>query len=217
MVDHKLTREENRKLQLTMPDNLWHRTWNKKWKSNDDRLRIAKVQKLIKGNMVVDLGCGDGIMAIEMARKGFNVIGVNRNKKELDLAISHLYKENDEVQHKVNFIFSDIEYLNQPGFTNMADTITICEVLEHVYDPDEILKKIKQIGKKNARLVISVPNKDVKKGNARWSCKVHIREFNKESMTNLLRPYCKNIGFWSIYEGEEDTVPPFLIVSADLK
>jgi len=212
-----IDREQNRKNQLYGgEDNLANRTWLKSWENDDDRIRMKLVLDNSEGLWVTDLGCSDGVMTIELARKGKFVIGVNMNQKGIDMAINNVSKEEKDIQDKVLFVKSDIENFE---WHFKFDTLLCCEVLEHVYDPTEILNKIKELGKQNAKVIITVPNRNVKQGYMpRWELPgIHIREYTKETLTKQLEVVLQDIEFFTMYDNEDNDKCPFLICAGRLK
>lgn len=221
-----IDREKNRRNQLHGgEDNLSNRTWYKGWECNDDRIRVKLVTENVEGDVVIDLGCADGIMCIELARMNKTAIGVNMNQVGINMALKNLDNEIcEDVRKRVTFIWSDIENLklekiSEVSFPTVIDTILCCETLEHVYDPKEIMEKMKEIGKPNAKVIITVPNRAVKDGYmARWELRgIHIREFTKETLNDLLKDYLNEITFYQMYGEITDSEAPFLICSGRLK
>lgn len=209
-------REQNKTNQLRCPDALSNRVWNDEWRCEDDRIRVKLVTDNVIGGKIIDLGCADGIMCIELARKGKQVIGVDMNPGTIQKAKDLLSKETYQVSRNVQLVCADIEDIILNG--KRADTIICCETLEHVFSPNEIFKTMRMIGRAGTKIIITVPNRNVKKGYmARWELAgIHIREFNKDNLTELMSKYCKDIKFYSMYQEAQDDECPFLIVEGGL-
>jgi ADP-heptose:LPS heptosyltransferase/ubiquinone/menaquinone biosynthesis C-methylase UbiE len=93
---------------------------------------------------LLDFGCGKGYFLIEAQKSGFDVVGLDINE--------NLTKE---LQGKVNIInerLEDIKF-NEREF----DVITAFEVLEHLYNPIEVLNHFYRLLKDNGVLHVSVP------------------------------------------------------------
>jgi 2-polyprenyl-6-hydroxyphenyl methylase/3-demethylubiquinone-9 3-methyltransferase len=76
---------------------------------------------------VADLGCGGGLMAVPLARHGARVVGV-------DLARPALAAARAQRQGGAAFVVGDVA--RAPLRAACADLVLLCDVLEHVDDPD---------------------------------------------------------------------------------
>jgi 2-polyprenyl-3-methyl-5-hydroxy-6-metoxy-1,4-benzoquinol methylase len=83
-------------------------------KKSDDLEFYAKLAESVEG-AVQDLGCGTGRVAIDLARRGFNVIGVDVSWDNLRIAQQHLCLETRAVQDHLQLINSDIRYFSTPS------------------------------------------------------------------------------------------------------
>ncbi len=78
---------------------------------------------------VLDVGCGGGLLAEGMAKRGATVTGIDRSPKALGVARLHGDKSGVAVQYEVN----DAETWAKTHH-EFYDTVTCLEVLEHVPD-----------------------------------------------------------------------------------
>lgn len=84
---------------------------------------------------VVDLGCGRGLkLASYIKPLGKEIVGVDRVENDLQVA-SSLMPDGD-------FILGDLEDGELPFNLNETDLVIMSDVLEHLLDPLEFLKKI---------------------------------------------------------------------------
>jgi len=72
---------------------------------------IEQCLRLPKGSRVLDLACGNGVHAVELSSRGFQVVGVDYSDKMLDLARSY----NNQRGASVSFIQGDMRKLNLEG------------------------------------------------------------------------------------------------------
>lgn len=72
---------------------------------------IEQCLRLPKGSRVLDLACGNGVHAVELASRGFQVVGVDYSDKMLDLARAY----NNQRGTSVSFIQGDMRKLNLEG------------------------------------------------------------------------------------------------------
>ena len=102
---------------------------------------------LINNGSVLDVGCGDGLF-LDMLR----VKGVS---KLFGLDISNVAVEKCR-QKKIEAILCDFSKEKLPFENNCFDNVVMLDVLEHVFDPKELLLEAKRVSNKN--IVISIPN-----------------------------------------------------------
>lgn len=132
---------------------------------------------VLPGKNVLDIGCGSGVFLSRMKYLGMNVTGIdpyiNENIPELGITKGTI----EQVQGNY-------------------DVITMNNVLEHVPDPDTILKNIKRLLKPEGVAIIGVPNDTsllFKLFKNKWSeldLPRHLFLFNK----NVLEKYAEKNG-----------------------
>ncbi|MBD0408394.1 class I SAM-dependent methyltransferase [Bacillus sp. 1021] len=69
---------------------------------------ITKIAPVECNNKIIDLGCGPGLYSQKLALKGYNVTGVDYNKKSIEYAISEADKLNLQIDYKIEDI-TDLE------------------------------------------------------------------------------------------------------------
>lgn len=108
--------------------------------------------KIKSGYKVLDVGCGIGIVALNIAKKlpKSPIIGIDINKQNIDMANKLLSQTNI---NNVNFIHGDI---NDQKDIN-ADYVILSNILEHIENRIEFLKKIQKISKSD-KFLIRVPH-----------------------------------------------------------
>jgi 2-polyprenyl-6-hydroxyphenyl methylase / 3-demethylubiquinone-9 3-methyltransferase len=84
----------------------------------------------LAGRDAIDVGCGGGILAEAMARRGARVTGIDLAEKPLRVAELHLLESGLEVRYE-NASAEDYVAGHAAGF----DVLTCMEMLEHVPDP----------------------------------------------------------------------------------
>lgn len=123
-------------------------------------LRVGFIEEHCSGlfdKRVLDVGCGGGILAESMAKKGANVTGIDMAEASLEVARLHGL----ESQVSVEYRCIDIETLasQNPG---SFDVVTCMEMLEHVPDPFSIIRACSQLVKPGGKLFFSTLNRNVK-------------------------------------------------------
>lgn len=97
---------------------------------------------------VLEIGCGTGMMvSIPLAALGYDVLGIDLDKASIDFANSVNPYPNAKFKH------CDATELN-----DTYDVIILSEVLEHLREPDKLLKVCHSILSAQGILIITAPN-----------------------------------------------------------
>ncbi|MCX6811167.1 MAG: class I SAM-dependent methyltransferase [Candidatus Berkelbacteria bacterium] len=108
---------------------------------------IVKKMALEPGK-VLDLGCGKGDLLIGLKNQGWQCYGTEISRESVEYARRNWGIKNVMVKDVERTIFES-EYF---------DLIIMHHVLEHLYDPKTMIKKIKRWLKKDGILLLAVPN-----------------------------------------------------------
>ena len=111
----------------------------------------------LPGKTVIDVGCGGGILAESMARKGALVKGVDLAEKSIGVARLHGLESGVTVDYEV--IATEAIADREPG---QYDLVTCMEMLEHVPDPASVVAACAKLAKPGATLVFSTLNRNPK-------------------------------------------------------
>ena len=123
-------------------------------------LRLDWIDSLVplKGRRVLDVGCGGGILADSMARKGATVLGIDLATKALKVAQIHaLETQTEGVEYSE--ISAEALAVESPG---SFDVVTCMEMLEHVPDPSSIVKACAALVKPGGYVFFSTINRNAK-------------------------------------------------------
>ena len=143
---------------------LAHRWWDKDSEFRPlhqiNPLRLEWIDSLVslKGKRVLDVGCGGGILADSMARKGATVLGIDLASKALKVAQLHaLEAQTRNVQYQE--ISAEKLALEQAA---SFDVVTCMEMLEHVPDPSLVVKACARLVKPGGHVFFSTINRSPK-------------------------------------------------------
>ena len=123
-------------------------------------LRLAWIDDIVPlaGKRVLDIGCGGGILADAMARKGAEVLGIDLAGKALKVAQLHaLEAKTQGVSYRE--VSAETLAAEQPG---SFDVVTCMEMLEHVPDPSSVVRACATLVKPGGHVFFSTINRNAK-------------------------------------------------------
>ena len=123
-------------------------------------LRLQWIDGLcpVNGKVAVDVGCGGGILADAMARKGAKVLGADLSVKALRVAQLHaLEAQTPNVQYRE--VSAETLAIESPAY---FDLVTCMEMLEHVPDPASVVRACAQMVKPGGWVFFSTLNRSPK-------------------------------------------------------
>ena len=143
---------------------LAHRWWDKDSEFRPlheiNPLRLDWIEGLtpLKGQRVLDVGCGGGILADSMARKGATVLGIDLASKALKVARLHAL-EAQTLGVDYREISAEALAAEEAG---TFDMVTCMEMLEHVPDPFSVAKACAELVKPGGYVFFSTINRSAK-------------------------------------------------------
>ena len=142
-----------------------------------------------KPGSVLDIGCGLGEVLSAFKENGWESTGIDFN----DFAVEYA-KKNFELEINKHDIFE----MSQEG---QYDLVMLWGVIEHVYEPDLLLKKCNSLLKNDGLLVVEVPSADSllvrycetvgEEAHRTFESARHIMLFSRRSLLDM----CKRNGF----------------------
>ena len=150
--------------ELAKFSDLAHRWWDPEsefrplHQINPLRLEWIHSQFPLAGKRVLDVGCGGGILADSMARKGADVLGIDLAGKALRVAQLHALETQTP---RVSYREVSVEALaaEQPA---AFDAVTCMEMLEHVPDPASVVRACSALVKPGGWVFFSTINRNPK-------------------------------------------------------
>lgn len=106
---------------------------------------------------IADIGCGGGILAEALAKKGAVVTGLDLSEESLSVAKLHLLESNLSIRYLKKTVESFAQ--NEP---QSFDIVTCMEMLEHVPYPESIIQSCAELCKSNGWVFFSTLNRNLK-------------------------------------------------------
>lgn len=143
-----------RKIYKNFTSDDWIKVYDDFWKISNNDCVAETDSKIIKqhleiGEKILEIGCGAGLLAIDLAKSGYLVTAVDISTEALKKAKSNAASEN------VNLVFEQGFAENLPFQDKCFDSIVCCHTLEHVSDLEKSLAEFKRVAKN--KIIILVP------------------------------------------------------------
>jgi len=110
-------------------------------------IKYILLKKIKNKNELLDIGCGNGYLTKKLSAQFNKVTAIDNSQTAIIQA-----KKN--YNGKIKFLKTNIHDFSN---NHKIDCITAIEVIEHLYSPDDFLKKIYDLSDKNTKIIISTP------------------------------------------------------------
>jgi len=123
--------------------------------------RVAYIQEKTGGvqhNKILDIGCGGGIFAEQLAKLGAEVTGIDLAEDSLSVAKLHALESGI---NNVDYIKANSEEYSEAN-ANAYDVVTCLEMLEHVPDPESVVASAIRACKPGGKVFFSTLDKSFK-------------------------------------------------------
>ncbi len=123
-------------------------------------LRLGWIDSIapLHGRRVLDVGCGGGILADAMARRGAEVTGIDLATKSLKVAQLHALETGTP---NIQYREVSVEALAEESPAEF-DVVTCMEMLEHVPDPASVVQACSRLVKPGGWVFFSTINRNAK-------------------------------------------------------
>lgn len=160
MNDSALNVDHN---EISKFEELAHRWWDpdSEFKPLHDinplRLDYIDARARLVGRQVLDVGCGGGILAEGMARRGAEVTGIDMGEAPLSVAKLHMLESGVRVDYRR--ITAEELAAERPA---AYDVVTCMEMLEHVPDPGSVIAACARLVRPGGHIFFSTINRNPK-------------------------------------------------------
>ncbi|HPQ96419.1 MAG: bifunctional 2-polyprenyl-6-hydroxyphenol methylase/3-demethylubiquinol 3-O-methyltransferase UbiG [Thiothrix sp.] len=124
---------------------------------NPLRLNYIDSRAGLRDRRVLDVGCGGGILAESMARRGAEITGIDMGETPLSVASLHALESGISIDYRQ--ISAEQLAQEQPG---SFDVVTCMEMLEHVPDPASVIQACATLARPGGHLFFSTINRNPK-------------------------------------------------------
>ncbi len=161
----------------------------------DERGNFLK-EKIGVNKKVLDIGCRDGVLT-ETYYKNNEILGVDIDEEALEIA-----KNNLGIKTQTLNLYDDW------NLTRDFDVVVAGEVLEHLYYPEDIIKKITKVLKSDGVFLGSIPNAfslmnrirlffGIKQGTP-LEDPTHINHFSYKEFKQILEKYFEDVKIYPL-------------------
>ncbi|MCJ7437812.1 MAG: class I SAM-dependent methyltransferase, partial [Acidimicrobiia bacterium] len=146
----------------------------------EHRHRYLAVLPIARGQVVVDLGCGEGYGSAWLARAAEHVVGVDIEA----VAVQHAH---ERYAHMTNLEFVTSDACHVPVRDGTVGVVVCFEALEHLERHDMLLAEVDRILAPNGVFVVSTPAKAVYADAPDHQNPFHVHELYRAEFEVLLR------------------------------
>jgi ubiquinone biosynthesis O-methyltransferase len=136
---------------------------------------------------ILDIGCGDGVYAGQLAVAGHEVVGIDGDFDAVSLARGQLKQRK---LHQVKILHATIGQFSKSDEQRTSfDVVYSMDVIEHLRDPSELLRVATEFCKPDGIICIGTP---VFRSPETVSS-YHVKEYTVQELRELLEPYVHSL------------------------
>jgi 2-polyprenyl-6-hydroxyphenyl methylase / 3-demethylubiquinone-9 3-methyltransferase len=127
---------------------------------NPVRLQFIADRCVLQKGLVLDVGCGGGILTESLCRRGAYVTGIDAADQVIACAVQHAAQQGLAVDYHVSTAEDWVK--NNPEQAGCFDVVTCLELIEHTADPMVLMKALAALIKPGGDLFLSTLNRTLK-------------------------------------------------------
>ena len=112
-------------------------------------IRLGHVSRWVKGPRVLDCGCGRG-QILNMLNKNIEYTGVDSDVELIEY-LNREYPNSDFICSTIENVLTNLE-------NEKYDCIVMAAIIEHVEEPELLIKNLKKLLTENGRIIVTTPN-----------------------------------------------------------
>jgi 2-polyprenyl-6-hydroxyphenyl methylase/3-demethylubiquinone-9 3-methyltransferase len=124
---------------------------------NPVRLDYVDSRAGLTGKRVLDVGCGGGLLSEAMARRGAQVTGIDLGPQTIEVAELHALESKLPVRYA-----RESAEMHAAGNAGAYDIVVCMEMLEHVPEPDSVLRALRTLVQPGGHVFVSTLNRNLK-------------------------------------------------------
>ncbi len=151
-IEYKIFKCKNCELEFSIPMKSAPPSHYERYEWYGERWEFFETLKFLKGKKlkIMDIGCGEGYFLNLAKKMGFEVVGIDFNKKAIEIA-----KEKFGIERVYPFTIEEfIEKFPDEKF----DVICAFHLIEHLENPLDFIFKFKKILNKQGFFIFSIPS-----------------------------------------------------------
>jgi SAM-dependent methyltransferase len=146
----------------------------------------------VAGLRVIDMACGEGYGAATLAQTAAEVVGVDANPEAFEHARLRY------VEPGLSFERALVERFGEPG---MCDAVTFLQTIEHVPNPQDVLRHFRRLLAPGGVVYVSTPNlltiapQGAEKSDNPW----HLKEYLAHEFRELCESVFESVELYGLY------------------
>jgi SAM-dependent methyltransferase len=154
------------------------------------------IAERVAGLRVIDMACGEGYGAATLAADAASVIGVDANPE------AHEHARLRYTRPGLRFERALVERFGEP---DMCDAITFLQTIEHVANPEDVLRRFKALVVPGGVVYVSTPNlltiapRGAQKSSNPW----HLKEYRAHEFRELCESVFDSVELLGLYHARK--------------
>lgn len=146
-----------------------------------------KAQDYIRGKSVMEIGCGEGFGTEVLAEEAEEILAIDYSQKAVNAARNRLPSS------EVNFRIEKAPPVKAPD--GRFDAVVMFQMIEHLQNPEPLLKEVRRVLKSGGTLLVSTVNKEESLSENPF----HLHEFDGAELEAVLGQYFARVEIFGLF------------------